>query len=267
MIDLETMQFIAGEDGVGQLRLNRPDVLNAQNPAMWLDLTEMMNRLSPRQDLRCLVVTGAGRSLSAGFDGTAMSSLARPLDTPEDREERRRQGLAWTEGFAKLSRAPFVTIAAIRGHALGAGFELAVACDLRVVTPTARLSAMGIRFGLIPDTGTAYWLPRLVGLGKARELILTGMTIEGSEAGRIGLAEHVVDDAELDACADRLARSIAAHSGTAVRAAKRVLEAGAELTFEQAREVAQREQADCYSSADFLRAASALGARVAGSNS
>ncbi|MFI6998221.1 enoyl-CoA hydratase/isomerase family protein [Nocardia sp. NPDC050175] len=258
---LETMHCTIGAEGVGQLQLNRPEALNAQTPQMWLDLNEMLRRLAG-EDLRCLIVSGEGGSFSAGFDANAMSSLAGPLDTPEAREQRRAAGLEWTEGFARLSNAPFATIAAVRGHALGAGFELAVACDLRVTTKTARFAAAGINYGLIPDTGTAYWLPRLVGLGKARELILTGAVIDGSEAGRIGLAEYVVDDDDLESAATAIALQIAAHSATGIRAAKRVLVAGAELSFEQARQAAQREQVECYASSEFASAAKQFGDRM-----
>ncbi|WP_418004135.1 enoyl-CoA hydratase/isomerase family protein [Mycobacterium sp. PDNC021] len=263
LIELETMYFTAGTGGVGTLQLNRPDVLNAQTPRMWLDLSEMVRRLQNVPDLRCLVVGGEGRSFSAGFDATAMSTLAEGLATPDAREQRRLLGLQWTEGFARLSDAPFATIAAVRGHALGAGLELAVACDLRVTTPTTKFAVMGLKYGLIPDTGTAYWLPRLVGLGKARELILTAATIDGREAGRIGLVEHVVAEDELDHTVEGLARAIAAHSATGIRAAKRVLAAGADLSFEQARQMAQREQVECYASDDFHCAATEFGARRA----
>lgn len=262
MIEIENLCFSQEEGGVGYLRLSRPEKLNAQTPAMWTGLTEMVRRLSREPDLRCLIVTGEGSSFSVGFDAGSMSELAKPLPTPEDREARRAEGLQWTESFAFLSQASFVTIAAVRGYALGAGFELAVSCDLRVVTRTAKLASLSLKYGLVPDGGATYLLPRLVGLGKARQLIFTAEMVTGEEAGRIGLAEMVVEDDELDQAALHLARQIGALSATGIRATKRSLEAGADFPLEHAVRFAQREQADCYASEDFARAAKSFNARM-----
>ena len=252
----ETLLF-AHEGHVGWLRLNRPEKLNAQTPQMWGELRELGQALRADETLRCLVVTGAGRAFSSGIDLgeiTGASGLTAVAGEGADRVAaliRRGQ-----EAFRWLVDAPFPSIAAVRGYALGAGLQLALACDLRLVARGTRLGVLEFRYGLLPDLGGTAWLPRLVGPAKAKELVFTAAQIDAEEALRIGLANQVVDDAALDGAAAALAETIAAQPPLAVRHAKRAIAA-----FENEEESLARAaegQAVCLRSADFVEAGRAF---------
>jgi enoyl-CoA hydratase/carnithine racemase len=175
--------------------LCRPEALNAQTPETWLALADIGRELPG--DVRVVVVRGEGRAFSAGLDLTAAGALLPQLamldpDAAQARIETYQQGFAW------LRRPDLVSVAAVQGHAIGAGFQLALACDLRVLTEDAQLSMAEIRHGLVPDlTGTRH-LVELVGYAKALEICATGRRVGAAEADRIGLATVVVPAAELD---------------------------------------------------------------------
>ena len=159
-------------------------------------------------DVRALVVVGEGRAFSSGIDTTVFAARARRRRATSRRDDpgpasgsrsRRRTGSCGTQdAFTWLEEAPFATIAAVRGYALGAGLQLALACDIRVVARGTKLGLLEFKYGIIPDLGGTQRLPRLVGAGKAKELIFTAAQIDADEAERIGLAEHVVADEELE---------------------------------------------------------------------
>src|SRR5919107_1849328 len=161
--------------------LARPDVLNAQTPAMWAELGNISRKLPG--DVRVVIVRGAGRAFSAGLD----LSVARG------------------EGDSSL-----VTIAAVQGYAIGAGFQLALNCDLRVLADDARLSMAEVTLGLVPDLGGTKRLTELVGPARALEICLTGRRIAADEADRIGLATAVVPAGQLDAAVADLAAAVLA---------------------------------------------------------
>jgi enoyl-CoA hydratase/carnithine racemase len=246
---------------VGWLRLNRPAKLNAQTPQMWNELRELGQQLKADRELRCLVVAGEGRAFSSGIDlaeltnagGLPAAAQVRTTGDADPVVDAIRRG---QEAFTWLTEAPFPSIAAVRAYALGAGLQLALACDLRIAARGAQLGALEFRYGLLPDLGATAWLPRLVGPAKAKELVFTASRIDADEALRIGLVNRVVEDAELDAVVGALAETLAAQPPLAVAGAKRAIDA-----FEDPRrslELAAIGQAACLRSEDFVEAGMAF---------
>jgi len=249
---------------VGRLVLNRPDRLNAFTAEMWRELRELGSRVVDDLDLRALVVIGAGRAFSSGID-TSMFTGPAPVDEGlADAERGSRHAdptldaiMATQDSFTWLEEAPFVTIAAVRGYALGAGLQLALACDMRVLARGTQLGLLEFQYGIIPDLGGTQRLPRLVGPGKAKELIFTATTIDAEQADRIGLAQRLVDDADLEGTADALATVVAAQPPLAVRAAKRAVAAATGAVRDGLRIEAEG-QAQCLRSDDMKEAIAAF---------
>lgn len=217
----QTIRYELSE-GVAILTLDRPDVLNAMNNPMRAELLEVFSRLRTDEDVRVVIVTGAGeRAFCAGADIREFLELLVPV---RFREERKRLDFR-----REMDRCPQPIIAAIRGFALGGGLELALACDIRVAAEDAQLGLTEINLAIIPGGGGTQRLPRLVGRGKALELILTGARVPAGEALRIGLVERVVPVADLMQTARELARAIAAKAPIALRFAKEAVVGGLEL--------------------------------------
>ena len=187
----------SSDDGhVGRLVLNRPDKLNSMTLDMWREMRQLgASLLADPGDVRALVVTGEGRAFSSGLDTSVFAGGGRAgvaqlaADEPVARIPTPTVAgiLVAQEAFTWLEEAPFATIAAIRGFALGGGLQLALACDVRIVARGARLGLLEFRYGIIPDLGGTQRLPRLVGAGKAKEMIFTAAQIDADEAYRIGL--------------------------------------------------------------------------------
>ena len=210
------------QDHVATITLNRPEVLNAQNNPMREELLGVFSTLKSDEEMRAIVVTGAGeRAFSAGAD---IKEFLEPLVPTRLREQRKR-----LDYRAEMDRCPQPIIAAIRGFALGGGLELALACDIRIAAEDAQLGLTEVTLGIIPGGGGTQRLPRLVGRGKALEMILTGARIPAAEALRLGLVERVVPVAELLPSAQALARTIAEKAPIALRYAKEAVVSGLEL--------------------------------------
>ena len=250
---------------VGRLVLDRPDKLNAFTVEMWREMRELgAELLADPGDLRALVVIGEGRAFSSGID-TSVFTSERGIDEVLAGEAPRHENpviagiLAAQDAYTWLEEAPFATIAAVRGHALGAGLQLALACDVRVVARGTKLGLLEFKYGIIPDLGGTQRLPRLVGPGKAKELIFTAARIDAEEAGRIGLAERVVADEELEEAAGDLAREIAARPPLAVRGAKRAVNAAMSgATVRDGLLVEAEAQSECLRSDDMKEAITAF---------
>jgi enoyl-CoA hydratase/carnithine racemase len=203
-------------DGVGTILLNRPERKNAFTLEMVERWTDILVDARTNPAVRVLVLTGAGTAFCSGAD----------LDAEYDQPPtplRRKKNL-----FERIHRIPFAledldkpVIAAVNGPAVGAGLDMALMCDMRILARSARLSEGYIRVGMVPADGGCYFLPRLVGTAKALELLLTGDFISAEEACSLGIANQVVDDADLQAAVAALARKIADASPVAVRAIKR----------------------------------------------
>ena len=255
---------------VGWLRLNRPDKLNSWTLPMWREMADLGRRLVGDPEIRALVVVGQGRAFSSGIDtssfnpassGALFAEAGSGNPTSDNGDDPVVSAITDLQAsYSWLAEAPFPTIAAVRGYALGAGLQLALACDLRLVARGTKLGLPEHRYGLLPDLGGLYWLPRVVGPAKAKELIWTGAQIDADEAHRIGLANRLVDDGELEAEATRLAESLAAQPPIAVAGSKRAVDAaGRQILEENLREAAVG-QARCIRSADFVEAVTAFAA-------
>jgi enoyl-CoA hydratase/carnithine racemase len=257
---METLIF-ERRDAIGWLRLNRPEKLNAQTPAMWNELRDLGRELIGDTTLRCLVVIGQGRAFSSGIDlaqltggGPLPAAAATPPKANEDPVVA--AVMRTQEAFTWIADAPFPSIAAVRGYAFGAGLQLALACDLRLVARGTKLGALEFQYGLLPDLGGTAWLPRLVGTAKAKELVFTVARIDADEALRIGLANRVVEDADLEAQATALATLIAAQPPLALKGAKRAIDACENV--QRSLELAAVGQGECLRSEDFIEAGRAF---------
>jgi len=253
---------------VGWLRLNRPDKLNSWTFAMWEEMAKLGGELVADPDLLALVVIGEGRAFSSGIDtsnfnpatsGGLFSEAGSGAPTNDTGDDRLVTAITDIQAcYSWLAEAPFPTIAAVRGYALGAGMQLAMACDLRIVARGTKLGLPEHRYGLLPDLGGLYWLPRLVGVAKAKELVWTGETIDADEAHRIGLANQVVRDDELETTVSKLAETLAAQPPIAVAGSKRAIDAAGGQTLAEGLREAAVAQAHCIRSSDFLEAVAAF---------
>src|SRR5213078_1175882 len=198
---------------VGWLRLFRPDRLNAFTPEMWRELRELGEELRDDPELRALVVIGEGRAFSSSIDTSVFAGDTLNGDTLEtDRDAPRRHDdpavdaiMQTQDAYTWLEEARYPTIAAVRGYALGAGLQLALACDVRVFARGTSVGLLEHKYGILPDLGGTQRLPRVVGPAKAKELIWTAARLDADEALRIGLCERLVDDDALEADAGGLA--------------------------------------------------------------
>src|SRR6266436_7553161 len=210
------------QDGVALITLDRPDVLNAMNNQMRTELFEIFTRLRMDESVKVVVVTGGGdRAFSAGAD---IREFLEPPTPTHFRESRRRLDFR-----SEMDRCSQPIIAAVRGFALGGGLEFALACDIRIASEDAQLGLTEVNLAIIPGGGGTQRLPRLVGRGKALEMILTGQRIGAAEALRIGLVERVVPAAEVSGAARELARELAGKAPLALRYAKEAVVKGLEL--------------------------------------
>jgi enoyl-CoA hydratase/carnithine racemase len=215
---------------VATISLCRPDVLNAQTPAMWEQLREYGREMPG--DVRVVVVRGEGRAFSAGLDrGVAVASLAEMAALPAADAEERIAG--YQEAFSWLRRPNLVTVAAVQGHAIGAGFQLALACDLRILTEDAQLSMAEVTLGLVPDLTGTDRLVELVGYARALEFCLTARRIDAAEAARLGLANAVVPAGELDRAVEELTGSLLSANRNAVIEIKALLSGAQDRTAER----------------------------------
>ena len=217
---LATLSIEVDSDaGIGTLTLNRPDALNAMSPEMIGELVVAAGWLADRAPLRCLIVTGAGRAFSAGGD---VNWFKRGLDDDaHDLPADVRHGAdVLHQAIVDFRRIPYPVIAAVNGVAAGAGFSLALMCDLRIASVEASFLCAYGRIGASPDGGMTYFLPRMVGPAKAIELLLNDPMISAEQALEMGIASKVVPADELAAEARAKAEKLAAKAPHYVRMAK-----------------------------------------------
>ncbi|WP_370947607.1 enoyl-CoA hydratase family protein [Amycolatopsis sp. cg5] len=193
-------------DGVATLTLNRPEKLNALTFDVYADLRDLLAELPHRDDVRVLVLTGEGRGFCSGGDVEEIIGELQKMETAELLEFTRMTGAV----VKALRECPLPVIAAVNGVAAGAGSVIALASDFRLLARSAKFAFLFTKVGLAgADMGSAYLLPRLVGLGRATELLMLGDKLPAERAEAIGLASQVVDDEELPAAAAALARRLA----------------------------------------------------------
>ena len=204
-------------DGVARITINRPDVLNAMDPATYTEITEAFQQIEQDPDIAVGIITGAGeKAFTAGADlKTLHTGPTDPGQWAPWRPDR------WD--FGATTSKPL--IAAVNGYALAGGLELALVCDIRIASPNAVFGTPEVKWNLLHGFG-AYQLPRIVGLGRAMEMLLTGEFIDAATAERIGLISRVVPAADLQGEADRMARVIAGNGPMAVRMTKELVRNG-----------------------------------------
>lgn len=228
-------------DGVADVRLNRPDKMNALDGAMFKALNETAESLASESSVRAVVLSGEGRAFCAGLDFDSFAKMAEdpttddaqdaPVDDLLEQDAGRitHSGQQAVYGWTQL-QVP--VIAAITGVALGGGIQLALGADIRIIAPDARMSVLEIRWGLIPDMTGTRRLAEIVGLDVAKELVWSGRMVEGTEAVQIGLATKVADDPR--SAALEMAADFAGKSPHAIRAAKRLMTSAPQATDAEA---------------------------------
>ena len=221
------------EPCIGVITLNRPERLNAVDPLMRLELDALCNEIARNSIVKVVILTGAGRGFCAGgdlksegdvlgaFDGSM--GITGPYKEIAEYFFNDLRHKVLQSAMKKLEDLPQITIAAINGPAVGVGLEMATLCDMRIASANARFGEVAVPAGFVPESGGARNLPKLVGIGRAMRLILTGEIIDAKEALRIGLVEEVVKHGELMNAAFALAGKIAANPYLSVRQAKRLV--------------------------------------------
>jgi enoyl-CoA hydratase/carnithine racemase len=208
---------------IAELLMNRPDVLNAENWQMAHDFHSALDELEKSSDIRAVVVSGQGRSFSSGIDLRALSSGELKIDWFR----------SFDEAMRRLEQLDALTVAKIRGYAIGGGLQVALACDLRVAVPGAQFGLPAVMEALIPGMGT-YRLPRFIGLGRARRMVLTGELIGAEEALRIGLIDWLVPEEKLNETVESVIAGVLKGSSIAQAFSKKLVTAAFESDFDAA---------------------------------
>jgi len=247
---------VGREAGVATLTLARPDARNALNMDLKRDLAAAVRAVADDAEVRCVVLTGEGQAFSAGGDIGEMALN----DTPA--RSRSRLQVLLRDVVVPLAEMEKPTIAAVNGHAHGAGLSLALACDLVVASSTAVMSCAFSRLGLLPDCGALYFLPRRVPLAVAKELVFTGRRFSAAEAREMGVVDRVVDDAELAPTVATMAAELAAAPTVALGLAKRLLDQSLHSTLAEMAVLEAMGQSILYSTRDHLAARQAFADRT-----
>ena len=214
-------------DGVAIVTLNRPERLNAISPVLVHELLDIVERGARDDEVHVLLITGAGRAFCAGADLQATAE-EREQDAELDERDGYRRMLQgpighWGVLYSALGHFPKPYIAAVNGVSAGAGFSLALAADIRIASTEARFISVFVRRGLVPDTGTSYHLPQLVGRGRAIEMLLTGDEVDAATADKWGLVNRVVEPDDLLPEALKLATRLAAGPTVTLELTKRLV--------------------------------------------
>lgn len=242
-------------DGVADVRMTRADKRNALDFAMFQALDEAATELHDRADVRVVVLSGAGPSFCAGLDFPSFIAEGRDIaEAMFGHRDGDRANLAQRVTY-DWQRLPVPVIAALHGHCIGGGAQLALGPDIRIAAPDTTISIREIQFGLIPDMGLTQTLPTLVGLDVAKELVFTGRRVAANEALRIGLVTRIADDPRASAL--ELAREIAARSPDAIRRGKRLLNEAARARSEDALALEEKLQRELLGSPNQVAAVQA----------
>ena len=238
------MEFITYEvEGqIGIITINRPKALNALNSAVLDELDKTLDAVD-QEAIRCLILTGAGeKSLVAGADIGEMSTLTKA--------EGEAFGKKGNDVFRKLETFPIPVIAAVNGFALGGGCEISMSCDIRICSENAVFGQPEVGLGITPGFGGTQRLARIVGTGKAKEMIYGARNIKAEEAYRIGLVNNVYPAEELMPAAKKLASTIARNAPIAVRNCKRAINEGIQVDMDQAIVIEEKLFGSCFETCD-----------------
>ena len=246
------MAFVELEkkDQFAVLTINRPEALNALNDEVISQLDRVLDSIDPAE-VRCLIVTGAGqKAFVAGADIAQMSGLTKA--------EGEAFGKHGNDVFRKLETLPIPTIAAVNGFALGGGCELAMSCDIRLCAETAVFGQPEVGLGITPGFGGTQRMARLIGPGKAKELIYTARNIKAPEALSVGLVQAVYPAEELIEQAEKMAARIAGNAPIAVRACKKAINDGLQVDMDAAVAVEEKLFGSCFETQDQKNAMTAF---------
>lgn len=246
------MAFVELEkkDQFAVLTINRPEALNALNDEVISQLDRVLDSIDPAE-VRCLIVTGAGqKAFVAGADIAQMSGLTKV--------EGEAFGKHGNDVFRKLETLPIPTIAAVNGFALGGGCELAMSCDIRLCAETAVFGQPEVGLGITPGFGGTQRMARLIGPGKAKELIYTARNIKAPEALSVGLVQAVYPAEELMEQAEKMAARIAGNAPIAVRACKKAINDGLQVDMDAAVAVEEKLFGSCFETQDQKNAMTAF---------
>lgn len=239
------------------LTMNEPEKRNPLSGNTSLtELVAAAERIHDDQSVRCVILTGNGPSFSAGGDIRVMKQQASPEVTEMELRHFYRRGIQRVAQALFNLEVPL--IAAINGHAMGAGLDLACLCDIRVASDKAKMAASFIKVGIVPGDGGAWLLPRVVGLSRATELLLTGRTLDAQQALAWDLVSHVVPHEQLLPFARNLAQEIAQHAAHGVRLTKRLIREGQRAPFDTVLELSAVYQAVSHKTADHSEAVDAF---------
>jgi enoyl-CoA hydratase/carnithine racemase len=234
---------LALDGPVARITLNRPDVLNAGDPRWVAELNAVVATVAARTDLRVAVIGGAGRAFCTGVDLKALAAGAMTLP----------QFVAWEDAMTAIERLPLPFIAAINGHCLGGGLQLALVCDHRVAAAEAVIGLPAVKECLIPSMAL-YRLPRMIGAARARELILTGEPISAARAGEYGLVDRVVSGADFPRAVEESVERFLALPATSVGWSKRLLARAFDLEFDAFRREMEAGFRECLASPEHRAA-------------
>ena len=249
----ETILF-EKEDGIAIITLNRPDRLNALSRQMGGELTEAIEDVVNDENVRVLLLTGAGRGFCSGADTGGQEERAAMRAAGQRIVTNRHSQVAPITPSVTLHKMEKPTICAVNGVAVAIGLSLALGCDIRIASENARFGALWVRRGLIPDGGGTYYLPRIVGTSRALELMYTGDIIDAREADRIGLVSRVVPQEELMPEAKKLAGRIAKGPAVALELTKRSVYKALTNTLESQLDYELWGQGVCYATEDHQEA-------------
>jgi enoyl-CoA hydratase len=234
-------------NGIGIISLNRPETLNILDSVTLKELGNVLGHIGDDEEVRAVIITGE-KHFCAGADIREVREKS-----PEEAETFAKLGHSV---FNAIEKMPKPVIAAILGYALGGGCELALACDLRIAGENAKLGQPEINLGIIPGFGATQRLSRLVGIGKAKEMVLTGKVIDAREAGAIGLVNQVVKDEEVMSTSEGLARLLAQKSPIALKLAKKLINENQETGKALESEIASF--SECFATEDYIEGINAF---------
>lgn len=258
----ETPILLTQADGIATLRINRPNRRNAIDDATRGLMIEALEAAAADPAVRTLIVTGTGSAFCAGGD---VSGMQQRLSAPQEeiafngwrRQARTHRAVALLHNFPKP------TIAAVNGAAAGLGCDVALCCDFVVAAESAHFTMSFVTRGLIPDGGGMYFLPRRVGLARAKEMVFSGRRVAAAEALNLAMIERVLPDAELLSGCEAWARDLSAGSPVALSLAKSVMDRSLEMSFEDVLAEGSKAQAICYTSGEHRASVAAFLAKTA----
>ncbi len=243
---MEAKVLFEKQGSIGRITLNDPDRLNALSLEMAAEFPKIVEQIGQDPELRCVILTGAGRAFSAGGNLNMIGEKRH-----KSLEVNKKEMIEFYGSFLAIRKVPVPTIAFLNGHAIGAGFCVALACDLRIASEQAKLGVNFTKLGLSPGMAGSWLITQLTGLPTAADLLFTGRTVAASEAQQLGLVNQVHSAEKVAESVDELAQTIAANAPVALRETKQLLYQNAPVRLEEALFNEAEGQAVCFQTEDL----------------